>query len=139
MIQVTDRIAIDDKELVFDFVRASGPGGQNVNKVATAAQLRFDVFRSPSLDDETKTRLARFAGQKLTNDGVIVIMADRYRSQERNRVDATERLLKLIHMAAEREKPRRATRPTLASKLRRVDAKSRRGETKRLRGRPPGD
>jgi ribosome-associated protein len=138
-IQVTDRIAIDEKELSFDFVRASGPGGQNVNKVATAVQMRFDVFRSPNLDDETKRRLARFAGQRLTGEGVIVISAERYRSQERNRADAIERLVNLIRQAAEREKPRRATRPTLASKKRRVESKSRRGETKRLRGNPLRD
>ncbi len=136
MIQVTERIAIDDKELVWDFVRASGPGGQNVNKVSSAAQLRFDVFRSPNLDDETKRRLARFAGQKLTNDGVIVITAERYRSQERNKADAVERLAAMIRQAAEREKPRRATRPTLASKRRRIESKKARAQTKRLRGSP---
>lgn len=136
MIQVTDRIAIDEKELSFAFVRASGPGGQNVNKVATAAQLRFDVFRSPNLDDETKRRLARFAGQKLTTEGVIVITAERYRSQERNRDDAIARLVKLIQQAAERDKPRRPTKPTFAARQRRVEAKARRGEIKRLRGRP---
>lgn len=138
-IQVTDRIAIDEKELSFDFVRASWPGGQNVNKVSSAVQMRFDVVRSPNLDDETKRRLARFAGQRLTGDGVIVISADRYRSQERNRADAIDRLIALIRQAAEREKPRRPTRPTLASKKRRIESKSRRGETKRLRGSPLKD
>lgn len=139
MIQVTERIAIDDKELVFDFVRASGPGGQNVNKVATAVQMRFDAARSPNLDDETRSRLMRLAGSRLTTEGVIVISAERYRSQERNRADAVARLVALIQKAAERDKPRRPTRPTLASRQRRIDAKSHRSSTKRLRGSPLRD
>ncbi len=135
-IRITPQIRIDEDELDYSFLRASGPGGQNVNKVETAVQLRFDLFASPSLDEEVKRRLARLAGSRLTNDGVIVIAAQRFRSQERNRQDALERLIQLIAKAAERPKKRIATRPTLASKKRRVDSKVKRGETKRLRTGP---
>jgi ribosome-associated protein len=135
-IRITPQIRIDEDELVFVFSRASGPGGQNVNKVETAVQLRFDVSASPSLDDYVKTRLARLAGSRLTNDGVLIIAAQRFRSQERNRQDALEKLVELIAKAAERPKKRVATRPTLASEKRRVDAKTKRGETKRLRTGP---
>ena len=133
-IPVTDAIALDDSELEFAFARASGPGGQNVNKVESAVHLRFDVFRSPSLDEGTKRRLAVLAGRRLTADGVLVIFAQQHRSQERNRDDARERLVALIAAAAERPKFRVKTRPTLAAKRRRVDAKVRRGDTKRGRG-----
>ncbi len=135
-IRITPQIRIDEDELVFVFSRASGPGGQNVNKVETAVQLRFDVSASPSLDDYVKARLAWLAGSRLTNDGVLIIAAQRFRSQERNRQDALEKLVELIAKAAERPKKRVATRPTLASKKRRVDAKTKRGETKRLRTGP---
>ncbi len=134
LVPVTPALAIEEGELVFAFARASGPGGQNVNKVESAVHLRFDVWASPSLDAGTKRRLARLAGSRLTNEGVLVLFAQAHRSQERNRQDARQRLFALIAAAAERPKPRIRTRPTLASKVRRVDAKVKRGQTKRLRG-----
>ena len=138
MIRVNARIELDEREIQEDFVRASGPGGQNVNKVSTAVQLRFDVARSPSLPDPVRARLMALAGRRLTQDGVLILEADRYRSQRRNRDDALERLIELIREACEVEKPRHPTRPTLASKKRRLDSKQRRGETKKLRGSKPG-
>jgi ribosome-associated protein len=131
---VTPTIEIDESELDFAFVRASGPGGQNVNKVETAAQLRFDIRSSGSLDERVKWRLERLGGSRVTNDGVLVIFAQSFRSQDRNRQDAISRLFALITDAAERPKPRIKTRPTHASRKRRVEAKVQRGETKRLRG-----
>jgi ribosome-associated protein len=139
MIPVTPWLSIDDAELSESFIRGSGPGGQNVNKVATAVQLRFDVRRSPSLPEDVKRRLERLAGRRLTSEGVLVITAQRYRTQERNREDAQARLVELIRQATERPKPRRATRPTLASKKRRLEAKSQRSQIKRLRGGKPGE
>ena len=139
MIRVTSRISLDPREIEESFVRASGPGGQNVNKVATAVELRFDLARSPSLSDEVKARLAGLAGRRLTDEGVLVIEANRFRSQERNRADALERLLDLIRAALPRPKPRKPTRPTLASKARRREGKAKRATTKRLRGRPEGE
>ncbi|MCP8940236.1 aminoacyl-tRNA hydrolase [Alsobacter sp. SYSU M60028] len=140
MIRVTGRISLDERELDESFLRASGPGGQNVNKVETAVQLRLDVARSPSLPDEVKERLKALAGSRMTQDGVLVITAQRHRTQERNRQDALERLLDLIRQAAVRPLVRRPTRPTLASKKRRLDSKSRRATVKKLRGeKPPGD
>lgn len=135
----TPHIAIEDSELEESFVRASGPGGQNVNKVATAVQLRFDARRSPNLPDAVAVRLMRLAGHRLTADGVIVITAQRFRTQERNRADARERLAALVAEAAVPPTPRRATRPTLASKKRRLESKSRRGAVKRMRGGPTED
>lgn len=133
MIRVNAQIELDEREIQEDFVRASGPGGQNVNKVSTAVQLRFDVARSPSLPDPVRERLIKLAGRRLTQEGVLIIEAERYRSQRRNRDDALERLIALIREACEVDKPRRPTRPTLASKKRRLDSKQRRGETKKLR------
>ncbi|MGZ8299264.1 MAG: alternative ribosome rescue aminoacyl-tRNA hydrolase ArfB [Rhodoplanes sp.] len=134
MIRITETIAIGEDELSERFVRAAGPGGQNVNKVATAVQMRFDVRRSPNLPDEVRTRLVRLAGRRLTRDGVLVIIAQRFRTQERNREDATERLVSLIRQAAVRPTPRRPTRPTKASRERRLTAKKRRAGVKSLRG-----
>ncbi|GJD42504.1 Peptidyl-tRNA hydrolase ArfB [Methylobacterium cerastii] len=132
----TPQIAIDEAELHETFVRASGPGGQNVNKLSTAVQLRFDVRRSAALPNAVAVRLMRLAGRRLTADGVLVISAQQFRTQERNRADARERLAKLVAEAAVPPVPRRATRPTLASKKRRLEAKTQRGATKRLRGAP---
>jgi ribosome-associated protein len=139
MIAITDDIVLDEGELSFSFIRASGPGGQNVNKVSSAVQMRFDARHSPSLTDEVSARLQKLAGSRLTLDGVIVITAGRHRTQERNRADAIERLVGLIAKAAAAPVKRRPTRPTKASRQRRLDAKARRADVKSLRGRPPGD
>jgi len=139
MIRINDRISIADDEIEENFIRSSGPGGQNVNKLSTAVQLRFDVRASPSLTDDVRARLERLAGRRLTRDGVLVITAQRYRTQERNRDDARARLIDLIRAAATAPVPRRPTRPTLGSKLRRLEGKSRRSGVKALRGTKPAE
>jgi ribosome-associated protein len=133
MIQITPTIAIDDSELTESFVRSSGPGGQNVNKVSSAVQLRFDARRSPSLPNDVAIRLMKLAGSRLTKDGEIVIIAQQHRQQERNRADARERLFALIRQAAVPPVPRRKTRVPKAEKKRRLEGKKRRSETKRQR------
>jgi ribosome-associated protein len=134
-----DEVSLTERALALveeSFIAASGPGGQNVNKVATAVQLRFDVARSPSLPDDVRARLIARAGSKLTRDGVLILTARRFRTQERNRADVIERLVELIRAAATPPKRRRKTKPTRASKQQRVERKRRRSSTKRLRGRP---
>jgi len=138
MIPITPRISIDEGEIQEDFIRASGPGGQNVNKLSSAVQVRFDARLSPNLPQAVRDRLERVAGRRVTKDGVIVITAQRHRTQDRNRQDARERLVDLIWQAAEPPAIRRATRPTLASKRRRLDTKARRASVKDQRG-PPRD
>jgi ribosome-associated protein len=138
MIYITNEIAISEHEISIDFVRASGPGGQNVNKVATAAQLRFDVAHAASLPEAVRLRLARLAGRRLTGEGVLIIEAKRFRSQEQNRRDAVERLVALLQKAARKPTPRRKTRPTRAAKERRLTDKKRRGGIKSLRARGLG-
>ncbi len=132
---ITPTLSISDSELIFTFIRASGPGGQNVNKVATAVQLRFNVCNSPSLGEEVKARLIKLAGSRMTREGVLVIEAKRYRSQEQNRFDAEKRLVALIQIALIKPKYRRPTRPTVASQNRRVESKKIRAGIKRLRQR----
>ncbi len=133
MIRVTAHISIDEREIAESFVRASGPGGQNVNKLSTAVRLRFDVRGSPSLPDEVRSRLERLAGARLTRDGVLVITAQRHRTQARNRADARDRLIDLIRRAAVPPVKRRPTTPTAASRARRIEGKKRRAGVKRLR------
>jgi ribosome-associated protein len=133
MIEVSSTVMIDEKEIQYEFVRASGPGGQNVNKVASSVQLRFDIRNSPSLDADVKARLVKLAGSRVTEEGILIIEASRYRSQEQNRQDALRRLLRFIGLAAQEPKRRKKTRPTLESKKRRLEEKRRRGEIKRLR------
>ena len=136
-IEITDQISIDESELQMDFVQASGPGGQNVNKVASAVQLRFDAASSPSLPEEVRKRLTRLAGKRMTAEGILIIEASQYRSQERNRQEALERLVGLLREATKKPRVRRKTRPTAASKRKRLKSKRRRGEIKRLRRSPP--
>lgn len=133
MLEVTPNIRVDESELAFDFIRASGPGGQKINKVSTAVQLRFDALGSPALPAEVKERLKAIAGSRLTEAGVLIIEARRYRTQEQNRADALLRLMALLREAARKPKPRRPTRPTVTASARRVSAKRSHGEKKRWR------
>jgi ribosome-associated protein len=139
MLHIINTVTLDESELEERFVRSSGPGGQNVNKVASAVELRFDASKSPALDDEVRERLRRIAGSRMTADGVILIDARRFRTQAKNREDARERLAALIRSALTRPKRRRKTRPSTASRERRIETKRRRSETKRGRGRLSGD
>jgi ribosome-associated protein len=140
LIRVTPRISIEEAELQEDFLRASGAGGQNIQKVETAVQLRFDVAHSPNLPEPVRQRLLRLGGRRITGEGVLVITAQRHRTQLRNREDARERLLELIREAATPPPPpRRPTKPTLGSKTRRLEGKAKRGDVKRMRGRPDSD
>ena len=138
-IVVTNEVVLPENELKFSFVRASGPGGQNVNKVASAVQLRFDIRNSPALSREVKDRLIKLAGSRVTEDGVMIIEARRYRTQEQNRFDATQRLVAWIRKALEKPKTRKATRPTVTAKAARMSAKRKRGEVKHLRQYIPED
>ena len=133
MIEITDSISLGDDEIKLEFVQSSGPGGQNVNKLATAVQLRFDVRHSPSLPEDVRLRLERLAGKRLSEDGVLIIEAHRYRTQEHNRQDAIDRLVAMVRRATEKPKPRKKTRPTAESRQKRLDEKRRRGEIKSLR------
>ncbi|MFZ0532949.1 MAG: alternative ribosome rescue aminoacyl-tRNA hydrolase ArfB [Anaerolineales bacterium] len=133
MIEITPSVQINDEEVELVFIRSPGPGGQNVNKVSSAVQLRFNVLSSPSIPQEVKQRLIKLAGRRVTSEGVLIIEARQYRSQERNRQAALERLVRLIQQACEPPKPRHKTKPTHAATLRRLETKRKRGEIKRMR------
>jgi ribosome-associated protein len=139
MIEISSSVRIEDSEIQYDFIRASGPGGQNVNKVASSVQLRFDVRNSPSLDPDVKERLIKLAGSRMTDEGVLIIEAKRYRTQEQNRFDAIQRLITLVQKALEKPKVRRATRPSLTAKAARVGDKKKHGEIKRTRRFDPSE
>lgn len=139
MIEVTSFVQIEESEIQHDFICASGPGGQNVNKVASSVQLRFDIRNSPSLEPDVKERLIKLAGSRVTEDGILIIEAKRYRTQDQNRFDANQRLISLIQKALEKPKVRRATRPSFTAKAARVSDKKKRGEIKRTRRFNPDD
>lgn len=139
MIEITPTLRLDEKELSFDFIRSSGPGGQNVNKVSSTVQLRFEAANSPSLPPEVKQRLIKLAGKRMTDDGILLIEAKRYRSQEQNRQDAIQRLVTLIQKAVEPPRKRKATRPSVTARAARVGAKRKRGELKRTRHNNPDE
>ena len=139
MIEITPSLSLEESEISLDFVRSSGPGGQNVNKVSTAVQLRFDLRNSASLTEDVKERLIRLAGSRMTDEGFLLIDAHRHRTQEQNREDALQRLTELIRKALYTPKKRRATRPSLASQTKRIQSKKRHGETKKLRRDVPGE
>lgn len=139
MIEITSSLKIDESEIQFDFIRATGPGGQNVNKVATSVQLRFNVKNSPSLPADVRERLIKLSGSRITEDGVLLIEAKRYRTQEQNRLDAMRRLMALIQKALEKPKVRKATRPSMTARAARVGAKKKHGEIKRTRRFKPED
>ncbi len=139
MIEITGTISLDPREIEESFIRSPGPGGQRVNKVSTAVQLRFDLRRSPSLPEAVRARAERLAGRRLSKDGVVVITAARFRSQERNREDALARLVALLRKAARRPAPRKPTRPSAGAKRRRLDDKTRRGAIKKLRRTKPAE
>lgn len=139
MIEVSSNVKIDENEIQYEFIRASGPGGQNVNKVASSVQLRFDVRNSSSLEPDVKERLIKLAGNRVTEDGIVIIEARRYRTQEQNRFDATQRLITWVQKALEKPKVRKATRPTVTAKAARVGDKKKRGEIKKTRRFNPED
>ncbi len=134
MIEISPTLKIDERELTFDYIRAAGPGGQNVNKVATAAQLRFDIWRNDSLPIDVKTRLVKLAGKRVTSEGILIIEARRFRTQEQNRADAIERFVALVRKSLEAPKLRKKTRPTARSRQKRLQSKKKRSEVKRVRG-----
>jgi ribosome-associated protein len=134
MIEITRDLKIDERELEFDFIRAAGPGGQNVNKVATAVQLRFNLDRSASLPGDVRMRLAELAGRRMNREGNLIILARRFRTQEKNREDAIHRLVELVRRALEQPRPRKKTRPTRSAQEKRLKGKKLRGEVKRARG-----
>ncbi|MCL4529175.1 MAG: aminoacyl-tRNA hydrolase [Chloroflexi bacterium] len=134
MLEINSSIRINESELTFDFIRAAGPGGQNINKVATAAQLRFNVWANSSLPVDVKARLVKLAGKRITRPGVLIIEARRFRTQEQNRADAIERFVALVRKSLEAPKPRKKTRPTAGSREKRLQSKKKRSEVKRARG-----
>jgi ribosome-associated protein len=136
MIEITPSLSIDENEIQLDFIRSSGPGGQNVNKVASAVQLRFDVTASSSLPEDVKLRLHSIAGSRITDEGILIIEAKRFRTQEQNREDAVARLVALIYQATEKPKPRKKTRPSAAANAKRLDEKRRRSQVKHMRRMP---